>query len=260
VELIGYITRTISIKHIDNKGLFVIQTIMLLVAPAVMAAACYMAFGRIVLWVVPTQFQTMRYLWMPARRITLLFVTCDVLSFAIQSIGGGIDASADTTAKMNKGKNIILAGLGLQLFTFGFFVIASIRFTVVLRTKLKNESLPQETNWQLFLSIVNLASITILIRSVYRFISFVLGVQNTLADHEVFFYCLDALLIFIVVLAYICIHPGMYLPYLGLRRNKEEFSKNVRRGLFSGLARGKGADSIPLSPTKPGQDLETVMP
>jgi len=257
VELIGFATRALSIKHLDNKSLFIIQTIMLLVAPALMAASCYMAFGRIVLWVVPARFQTLRHLWMPVRRITLLFVSFDVLSFFVQSIGGGIDAGADTTQKMNEGKNVILVGLGLQLLTFGFFVIASIRFTFVLMTRLKDEPLPRETNWRLLLTIINLASLTILIRSVFRFIQFVLGVQNYLANHEVFFYCLDALLIFVVVVAYICVHPGMYLPYIGLKRGKEEFSKNVGRGLFSGMAQGKEVDTIPLD-NRVGQDIERV--
>jgi len=246
VELIGFAARAVSIKNLDNKNIFIIQTIFILVAPAVMAASCYMAFGRILLWIVPSKYQSLRHLWMPARRITPLFVGFDVLSFIIQTVGGAIIASADTIDKENKGKNFVLAGLGIQLACFRFFVIASIRLTVVLRTTLRNESLSTDTNWPLLLGVVNAASATILIRSVYRFIEYALGVHNYLSDHEVFFYCLDALLIFIVVVSYICIHPGQYLPYIGIRRRNASFSKNVGRGLFKGLVRSRTQDPVLL--------------
>ena len=238
VELVGYVARAISIKHLTASTPFIIQTVMLLVAPAVMAAACYMAFGRIVIWVVPPQYQSARHLWLPARSITPIFVSCDVLSFFVQVVGGSVVASANTLNQQNKGKNIILGGLGLQVLTFGFFVIATLRFWRVLRTKLKQAALPTERNWRLMLSVVNAASLTILIRSVYRLIEFSIGVHNYLSDHEVFFYCLDAFLILVVVIGFICVHPGMYLPYLGLRRKEIAFSRNANRGIFSRFATG----------------------
>ncbi|KAI9736169.1 MAG: hypothetical protein M1834_001054 [Cirrosporium novae-zelandiae] len=243
LELIGYVARAFSVKHLDNKNAFIIQTVLILIAPAVMAAACYMAFGRIVLWVVPKSHQTFRQLWMPFRYITPLFVSFDVLSFAVQCVGGAMVASADTTTKANKGKNVVLVGLGIQLVTFGFFVLASMRFAFVLRTKLNSLPLPTETNWRFLLTTVNAASATILIRSVYRFLEFVLGVHNTLSDNEVYFYCLDALLIFVVVAAFVCVHPGMFLPYIGFRRRGLKFSKNAGRGLGSRFALGKGGMS-----------------
>jgi len=247
VELLGYISRCISINHLDNTATFIIQTILLLVAPAVMAASCYMAFGRIVLWVVPTNYQSFRHLWMPARHITPLFVSFDVLSFLVQGIGGGVVASANTESQANNGKNIVLVGLAIQLVTFGFFVIASSRFSFLLRSKLRNEALPQDTNWPLFLIIINTSSLIILVRSISRFLQYALGVHNALSDSEAYFYCLDAAPIYLVVVAFICFYPGQYLPYIRLRRNKLEFSKNVGRGLFKNLAAGKKTDYIALS-------------
>ena len=87
-------------------------------------------------------------------------------------------------------------------------------------------------------SVGMVASLTILIRSVYRLIEFSIGVHNYLSDHEVFFYCLDAFLIVVVAIGFICAHPGMYLPYLGLRRKGMAFSRNANRGIFSGFAAG----------------------
>jgi hypothetical protein len=241
VELIGYVTRAVSIKHLDERTPFILQTVFLLVSPAVMAAACYMAFGRLIIWVLPPKYQSFRHLWLPARRITPLFVSFDILSFFVQVVGAALVAGADTIDKENNGKNIVLVGLALQLCTFGFFVIASIRLTVLLRTKLRNEPLPRDTNWPLFLGVINAASATILIRSVFRFVEFAIGVHNYLSNHEAFFYCLDALLIFAVVVGFLCVHPGNFLPFIGLRRKTMRFSSNVERGLFSKYSRGRGA-------------------
>ena len=246
MELAGYISRCISIQNLDNNASFILQTILLLVAPAVMAASCYMAFGRIILWVVPPRYQTLRYLWMPVRHITPLFVSFDVLSFLVQGIGGGIVASANTHSQANKGKNIVLVGLGIQLVTFGFFVLASSRFSFVLRSKLRNESLPHNTNWPLILVVINTSSVIILIRSISRFLQYALGVHNVLSDSEAYFYCLDAVPIYFVVIIFICFYPAQYLPYIRLRRDKLEFSRNVGRGLFKKLAAGEPDDSIEI--------------
>lgn len=45
--IIGYIARAFSVKNFDSKSVFVVQVVLLLVALAVYAAACYQALGRI---------------------------------------------------------------------------------------------------------------------------------------------------------------------------------------------------------------------
>lgn len=135
-----------------------------------MAAACYQAFGRIVLWIIPPEYQSARHLWLPARRITPVFVMFEIFTFFVQVIGASILAGGKDTNKTNLGKNIINVGLFLQVICFGFFVIASLRFGFVLRTKLKGLALPNDTNWPIFLVMVNIASIHILVRTVYRMI------------------------------------------------------------------------------------------
>jgi len=250
VEFIGYIFRIISIHKITDKGPFIVQTVLILVAPAVMAAACYQSFGRLVLWVLPPHLQTAKTLWLPARRITPIFVGFDVVSFFVQVVGGSIVASASSVSKVNRGRDIVLVGLGLQLCTFGFFVVSSLRFTLVLTRIRPNDpskaashyavDLPTDTRWRLFVITVNIASILILVRSVYRFVEYAISTHNYLSDHEWTFYVFDALLIFLCAAGFVAIHPGNYLPYLRMRRRRQEFSKNVGRGPFGGLARWQG--------------------
>ncbi|KAJ9619709.1 uncharacterized protein PV06_00009 [Exophiala oligosperma] len=239
MELVGYIARTISIKNLHSRNIFIVQTVMILVAPAVMAAACYMSFGRVTIWVVPKDYQTVKHLWVPPRRITPVFVGFDILSFFVQVIGGSMVAAASNINSANRGRNVVLAGLSLQLATFGFFVFASVRLNFMLRTQLRDVPLPKERNWQLFLNVVNVANVLILIRTMLRLIEYSIGTYNYLTNHEWFFYCFDSALMFVVVATFIIFHPGYYLPYLGIKRKEQKFSKNADKGPLSVLARRK---------------------
>jgi hypothetical protein len=255
VELVGYVARAVSIKSLDSKTIFIIQTVFLLVAPAVYAAACYQAFGRIVLWVVPPQFQTAKHLWLPSRYITPLFVGCDVFAFFVQVIGGSMLAGANTLSKETTGKNVILVGLAIQMITFGFFVLASIRFSFFLRSTLQGVPLPAERNWRLFLRVINIASVVILVRTVARFIEFVIGVNSYLSNHEWYFYVFDATLMWLVAAAFVVCHPGYFLPYLGIRRKHKEFSRHAEGGFASRFARGTTRIAIPGEDSHRGVDM-----
>jgi hypothetical protein len=255
VELIGYVARDLSIKSLDSKTLFIIQTVLLLVAPAVYAAACYQAFGRIVLWVVPPEFQTAKHLWLPSRYITPLFVGCDVFAFFVQVIGGSMLAGASSLSKETTGKNVILIGLAIQMITFGFFVLASIRFSFFLRKTLHGVPLPAERNWRLFLRVINISSVIILIRTIARFVEFVIGVNTYLSNHEWYFFVFDATLMWLVAAALVVCHPGYFLPYLGIRRKHKEFSRHAEGGFASRFARGTTRIAIPGEDMHRGMDM-----
>lgn len=148
-------------------------------------------------------------------------------------------AAASSKSKANTGKNVVLVGLGLQLATFGFFVFATARLSHMLRTKLRNASLPKEKNWQMFLSVINVANLLILIRTLLRLVEYAMGTSNYLTNHEWFFYVFDATLMFLVAVIFLIFHPGYYLPYLGLRRRELKFSQKADKGPLSKLAQGR---------------------
>ena len=85
MQIIGYIARAVSGNQSPDWTLepYIIQAILLLVAPALYAATIYMEFGRIVALVDGKQHTMMRHQW-----ITKIFVSGDVLSFLLQ--GGGM--------------------------------------------------------------------------------------------------------------------------------------------------------------------------
>lgn len=208
------------------------QTVLILVAPAVMAAACYMAFGRLVLWVVPVKEQTFRHLWAPVRRLTPTFVAFDVLSFLVQVAGAAMLTSAEDAAGVDSGRRVVLLGLLVQIVCFGFFGVVNIRLLLLLRGRLAKEPLPKETAWCQLLKVIIFASVVILLRSIYRLVEYGLGHDNFLIKHEIYHYLLDALPIVVVVAIFSVWHPAQYLPYIKLRRRKPEFSVNYQRSIF----------------------------
>ena len=85
VETIGYIGRAMSATQEFGEytmGPYIMQSVLLLVAPALFAASIYMELGRIVLMVDGERHLFIRRTW-----LTKLFVAGDVLSFLMQSSG-----------------------------------------------------------------------------------------------------------------------------------------------------------------------------
>lgn len=84
VETIGYVGRAISANQSPDwtKGPYIIQSTLLLIAPALFAASIYMELGRVIVLVRAERFAIIRVNWM-----TKIFVGGDVLSFLMQASG-----------------------------------------------------------------------------------------------------------------------------------------------------------------------------
>ena len=84
-ECIGYITRAINATERPgcwSLGAYVAQNVLILVAPAFMAASIYMILGRIILLTDGDSHSLIGRRW-----ITKIFVTGDVISLLMQSSG-----------------------------------------------------------------------------------------------------------------------------------------------------------------------------
>lgn len=81
METVGYISRIISAKNVDSKSPFVVSFVLIILAPVIIAAATYVLFGRMVFYVTPREIQSVKFLWMPPRYLTLIFVLCDLREF-----------------------------------------------------------------------------------------------------------------------------------------------------------------------------------
>jgi succinate dehydrogenase/fumarate reductase cytochrome b subunit len=123
-------------------------------APSFMAAACYMAFGRLVYWVTPESYRSMRYLWVPVRWITTIFVTFDIISFLIQFLGlaslaasvTSEDSDATLLDKVEKSLRIVKLGLIVQLLCFVIFTVVGVRMLSV--NKRWRDQWPDTGRWK----------------------------------------------------------------------------------------------------------------
>lgn len=94
VEWIGYVGRAVSSKQSPNWTLppFLVQQLFLLLAPVLFAASIYMELARIILLV-----NGEAHAFVRPKRLTMTFVTGDILSFALQAMGTPINSSDHTT-------------------------------------------------------------------------------------------------------------------------------------------------------------------
>ncbi|TKX22558.1 RTA1-like protein 5 [Elsinoe australis] len=244
-EIIGMIGRLLSSDDLWALGPYIMQSLLLLLAPALFAASIYIILGRIILLV-----DGEPYSLVPQRRLTKLFVSGDVLSFTVQMGGGGIQA-AGTLALLHAGEKIIIAGLFIQLVFFGLFVIVAglFQYRLVRNNPLglrvgkhvteANESvstagpssapfLLRDMPWKRHLYALYAASGLIMVRSIFRVVEYIMGNNGYLLRHKVFLYVLDATLMLFVMIIFNWIHPSE------ITRRYQERTADVRAEELSG--------------------------
>ncbi|RSL67385.1 hypothetical protein CEP51_012664 [Fusarium floridanum] len=207
---IGYCGRIWS--HYDNLSIggFVIQAILILVAPALYAASIYMILGRLI--------RTLRaehLSLIPVNWVTRIFVTGDVIAFSLQAGGGGIQAGG-TLDLYKIGEKIIIAGLFCQICIFGFFIITAMLFhrrITVAPTRVAERG---DVPWRRYLWVLYITSFIILVRSVFRVVEYLQGNSGYLISHEIFLYIFDTILMVIVMLIFLI----WYVEQLGPKDKK----------------------------------------
>ncbi|KAI5459414.1 RTA1 like protein-domain-containing protein [Mariannaea sp. PMI_226] len=202
-EVIGYIGRLMGALQDPGcwtLGPFVMQSVLILIAPALMAASIYMILGRIILLTEAEHYAIVKRRW-----LTKTFVMGDVLSFLLQSSGGGMMAIASLT---NLGEKVIVIGLFVQLIFFGCFLSVA----AVLHRRLSRNPTPRSlepaVRWKHYLITLYVAGSLILVRSVFRVIEFIQGNRGALVRSEVYVFVFDGLLMLVVLVWMNWFHPS----------------------------------------------------
>ncbi|SPO07725.1 related to RTM1 protein [Cephalotrichum gorgonifer] len=208
-EITGYVARFISSSDETNILPFVLQSIFILVAPALFAASVYMILGRLILYLGAEELSPVRPRW-----LTKIFVGGDVLSFLVQVLGSGMLSNAKTTGT---GQTVILVGLVIQILFFGVFIIATVIFHrryVQSGMDLRRGPQPRHSRigWKQIILVQYLASGLIFIRSLFRLIEYAQGKDGVLMTSEVFLYLFDSVLMLGVMVALLFYHPTKLLP------------------------------------------------
>ncbi|PVH86716.1 hypothetical protein DL98DRAFT_582662 [Cadophora sp. DSE1049] len=120
-QVIGYVGRVLA--HNNNKEsvpIYSLQTILILLAPALYAASIYMVLARLIVTLDAQHLSLVPVKWM-----TKIFIVGDVIGFVGQAAGGGIMASGSISS-LKLGEHITVAGLCVQILFSIFIVVATV--------------------------------------------------------------------------------------------------------------------------------------
>ncbi|KAH7122075.1 RTA1 like protein-domain-containing protein [Dactylonectria estremocensis] len=204
MQFIGYIGRAASSSESPNWTVkpYVVQTLLLLISPALFAASIYMILGRIILVVDGESYSPIRRVW-----LTKLFVLGDVLSFCLQGAGGGMMA-AGTLEALHNGERIVIIGLIIQIVFFSLFAVTAAVFYMRFSGALSTKALASGIPWQKYLVVLFIAAGLIMVRSVFRLIEYAQGNAGYLISHEAYLYIFDSLLMFLTMALFAWEHPS----------------------------------------------------
>lgn len=128
--------------------------------------------------------------------------------------------ASGTLSAMTTGERITIGGLAVQLVFFSVFIVASTIFHYRIRQNPTQESskeiprssrVQQKTTWEIVMVGLYVASILILIRSIFRLIEYAQGNSGYLISHEAFLYVFDSTLMFFTMVAMSIFHPSKVL-------------------------------------------------
>ncbi|KAF7545180.1 hypothetical protein G7Z17_g9368 [Cylindrodendrum hubeiense] len=204
-EAVGYVGRAMSAQEAPDytKNPYIIQSILLLLGPALYAASIYMVLGRIIKLLDAGELSIIRTNW-----LTKVFVAGDVLSFFAQSGGGGMLATAKNSDDVKKGENIIIGGLGIQILFFGFFMVVTMVFHIRISKQPTQKSYELAVPWRKLLYVLYATSGFILVRSAFRVAEYITGKEGELQSTEYWIYIFDATLMALVALLFNLFHPS----------------------------------------------------
>lgn len=221
MEAIGYIARTQSHKDKEKMAPYIVQAILLLVAPALLAASIYMVLGRLMTYLDAAHHSAIRIKW-----LTKFFVAGDVLSFLMQTLGGAMLARADEDSA-NLGQKLILGGLFVQILFFGGFLVVLCLFHLRIKSAPTETAISLQRNgrngWMTLLTVLYASGGFIMVRSMFRVIEYIQGHNGYLLRNEVWLYIFDATLISAAVIPFNFVHPSNVI----VPENRKGFSEGA---------------------------------
>ena len=206
-EVFGYIFRVLSVKHSTNVPFYAIDTVLILVAPALFAASIYMVYGRLV-----TRANAEHLSLISAKRTTRLFVIGDVCAFLAQTAGAGLQASK-TSHTVDIGIDLLIAGLSFQAVWFAFFIVVAVCFHVRLKRAGSLPPFAGPRSWLGLLYGLYAGSILIMGRCIFRIVEYAQGYDGFLLSHELYDYIFDSAFMFVVTVLFIFCYPAAALVH-----------------------------------------------
>ncbi|KAF4334165.1 RTM1 [Fusarium beomiforme] len=207
IEVAAYNLRIHSVQNQSEITPFVLTLTYTVLAPVLVAAGNYLLISRLIVAVLPPSRH--RILSIPGRRLTPIFVACDVIAFLIQGSGSGIASSDNWQGEMERiGVMVLIVGLVFQLVAFSLFLCVFRRFHV-LAVRMAVEHAPR--GWQKVVLAVYISSILIMVRCIFRVVEFAGGRDTYAFNHEWLFWVFESLPMVGAIGIFCFYHPSRYL-------------------------------------------------
>ncbi|KAB8263179.1 RTA1 like protein-domain-containing protein [Aspergillus pseudonomiae] len=209
VEVLGWSARIWSAKCPYSKSAFLMQLSTLIIAPTFFSAGIYLLLGYIIrlFGQKSSYFRSGCYFW--------FFSACDLVSLAVQAVGGGLASAALSAHRdMADGTHIMIAGIAFQLASTLAFAVCMVD-CVFRAVYPKQDTIPRGVLF-LFAGMV-LSVLCICVRSIYRLAELSQGWTGYLITHEKYFIILDAVMMAIAVGVFVIFHPSVMISASNLR-------------------------------------------
>ncbi|KAK5114903.1 hypothetical protein LTR62_002062 [Meristemomyces frigidus] len=207
LEVVGYYARIMIHNSPFFGNGFLIYLICLTIAPVFISAAIYLCLTRTIVLYGQTNSR------FAPRTIAIAFMTSDFLSLILQAIGGAIADTANNHTDSRRGIDIMIAGLFLQAFSLALFLILIADFAWCCRRGVLNQE-PEKVHtrrrmlFKAFMVSLLLATVAVLIRSIFRVAELWGGFNGTLWNNETDFLVLDGGMLAIATICLTAFHPG----------------------------------------------------
>jgi len=203
-EGLGFVARIFMTEHPTSMTWVVTSQIFIVCSPAAFLAFNYILCGRLLSMRVGRHHSPVR-----PERVSTLFVISDVSTFMIQATGSALMSSSSSS---NIGQKIWLVGLILQGVSYVLFCTMLVYIHVSIK---REQKITGKEDWWTLIYVLYISSFFIIVRCVYRIIesaeSNAVAGTGVLMTHEVYFYVLDTLPLFIAIVLYVPYWPGRFM-------------------------------------------------
>ncbi|KXH25857.1 hypothetical protein CSIM01_12512 [Colletotrichum simmondsii] len=203
---------------------FMLQLMLILVAPVFISATIYVNLGRLKEALLGHQ----RRKCSP----TSIFILTDIIAFCTQ-IGGSLVQVIANPKIMEIGGHVVLGGLLFQLFVLVVYFALVMRF----QRATQRETIYLQ-HWRRYVWTLIISVVAIWVRNLVRAAEFAEGWYGFVNQHEAMMYIFDSFLMFSVMFAYAVFHPGQLIEAGGkMPKNRQRInSEQVVMGPFGDLA------------------------
>jgi len=191
--------------------------ICLTIAPVFFTGSIYLCLSRLI----PIYDPTNKLSRFAPKTYTYLFISADFFSLVLQAIGGGLSATSSTTDEEWTGIHVMIAGLAFQVLSLTIFsaLCAELAFRIH-RMQPSRSANDNRRNIKGHLSLKSLhvfelalvvATVFILVRSIYRCAELAGGFHGKLANEEIPFMVLEGAMMILACFGLTAMHPGWVL-------------------------------------------------